>query len=111
MSEVITALKALRLHGMAASYADLLQDGGSSTITASRWLIEHLLEAEHTDRAMRSVRYQLNVARFPIHRDLAGFDFAQSKVDAALIGKLATLTFTEKAENAVLIGGTGTGKT
>ncbi|MBL0041421.1 MAG: ATP-binding protein [Xanthomonadales bacterium] len=38
---------------------------------------------------------------------MAGFDFAQSKVDAALIGKLATLTFTEKAENAVLIGGTG----
>ena len=111
MSEVITALKALRLHGMAAAYADLVQDGGSGTIAASHWLIEHLLEAEHTDRTMRSVRYQLNAARFPIHRDLAGFDFAQSKVDAALIGKLATLTFTEKAENAVLIGGTGTGKT
>ena len=71
MSEIITALKALRLHGMAAAYADLLQDGGSGSIAASHWLIEHLLEAEHTDRAMRSVRYQLNAARFPIHRDLA----------------------------------------
>jgi DNA replication protein DnaC len=47
----------------------------------SRWLIEHLLQSEHTDRAMRSISYQMHAARFPVHRDLAGFDFEQSKVD------------------------------
>ena len=50
-------------------------------------------------------------ARFPVHRDLAGFDFAQSKVDAALVGQLATSAFTEAAANVVFMGGTGTGKT
>lgn len=32
-------------------------------------------------------------------------------MDASLIGRLATLQFTDAAQNAVLVGGTGTGKT
>ena len=86
------------------------QDGGA-TIQSSRWLIEHLLQAEDVDRHMRSIAHQMKAARFPIHRDLAGFDFDVSQVDKALIKKLADLSFTEDAQNVVLIGGPGTGKT
>lgn len=68
-------------------------------------------QAESTDRAMRSINYQMKSARFPIHRDLAGFDFTQSCVDQRLISELADLNFTEGAHNVVLIGGPGTGKT
>jgi DNA replication protein DnaC len=50
-------------------------------------------------------------ARFPVHRDLAGFDFDASVVDQKLIQQLATLEFTEAAHNVVLVGGPGTGKT
>ena len=50
-------------------------------------------------------------AKFPIHRDLLGFDFDQSKVDQQLVNKLATMKFTDAAQNLVLVGGTGTGKT
>ena len=74
-------------------------------------MLQQLVQAETTDRAMRSIRYQMHVARFPIHRDLAGFDFEQSRVDRRQITSFATTTFTEQAENIVLIGGTGTGKT
>ncbi len=70
MHDVIADLKALRLHGMASAWADLMAQGTAST-ESSRWLIEHLLEAETTDRAMRSVSYQMNAAKFPVHRDLA----------------------------------------
>lgn len=111
MADLIAELKALRLYGMASSYADLIENGGAATISSSEWLIKHLLEAEITDRAMRSIRYQMNTARFPIHRDLAGFDFDQSKIDRRQISTFSTTAFTEKAENIVLIGGTGTGKT
>src|SRR5665647_388561 len=108
--DVATELKELRLHGMVSAWSELIAQGESST-ASSKWLIEHLLQAEHTDRAMRSVRHQMNAAKFPIHRDLAGFDFACSKVDQALVKQLATLAFTDTAQNAVLIGGPGTGKT
>ena len=60
---------------------------------------------------MPSISHQMKSARFPLHRDLAGFDFAASPVDKALITKLADLSFTEDAHNVVLIGGPGTGKT
>jgi DNA replication protein DnaC len=110
MSDVTTDLKGLRLHGMASAWTDLIAQGTTST-ESSRWLIEHLLQAENTDRAMRSVSHQMSAAKFPVHRDLAGFDFESSKVDQHLIKQLATMEFTDTAQNAVFIGGPGTGKT
>jgi len=110
MADLITELKALKLHGMATAYAELVSQGGSASLESCRWLIEHLVAAENTARAIRSIGYQMTAAHFPVHRDLAGFDFAQSKVDRGLINQLADLSFTEAAHNVVLVGGTGTGK-
>jgi DNA replication protein DnaC len=109
--DILAELKDLKLHGMAQAYAELIDNGGRATLDSSHWLIEHLVQAENTDRAMRSIRHQMHSARFPIHRDLASFDFAAASVDKRLIDQLATLAFTEAAHNVVLIGGTGTGKT
>ena len=109
--DVHSEFKALRLNGMASAWADLMEQDGGASIQSSRWLIEHLLQAEDVDRHMRSIAHQMKAARFPIHRDLAGFDFDVSPVDKALIKKLADLSFTDDAQNVVLIGGPGTGKT
>lgn len=111
MRDVAAEFKGLRLHGMASAWDEFVAQGDSLTLQTSRRLIEHLLQAEHADRHIRTVNYQLHSARFPVHRDLAGFDFEQSKVDQRLIDELATLAFTEEAHNVVFIGGTGTGKT
>ena len=111
MREVAAELKALRLYGMVGAWEEVIAQGTQAAVDSSRWLIEHLLAAEHTDRAMRSIRYQMNAARFPVHRDLAGFDFEQSKADRSLIMELADLSFTAQAHNVVFLGGTGTGKT
>src|SRR5512136_1009015 len=111
MRDLATELKALRLYGMAGAWTGVTAQGESARIDASRWLVEHLVDEEQTDRAMRSISYQMHAARFPVHRDLAGFDFAQSKVDRGLITELADLAFTDAAHNVVFIGGTGTGKT
>lgn len=111
MRDVTSELKSLRLHGMAAAWADLVEQGSLSSLESASWLVEHLLQAETTDRAMRSVNYQMGAAKFPVHRDLAGFDFESSRVDRTLIEQLAGMEFTEFAHNAVFIGGPGTGKT
>ena len=114
-TDVLVELKALRLHGMAGAWADLVEQGGGEGggvgIESSRWLIEHLLQAEGTDRAMRSVSHQMHAAKFPVHRDMAGFDFEVSPVDRKLVETLATTAFTDEAHNVVLVGGPGTGKT
>lgn len=114
MSDIISQLKVLKLHGMADCYAELQSQGASgatASLGSSEWLLRQLLEAESNDRGIRSIRYQINAAKFPIHRNLLGFDFSQSKVDESLIKKLAAMEFTDSAQNLVLVGGTGTGKT
>jgi DNA replication protein DnaC len=111
MRDLMVELKQLRLHGMALAWSDLLEQGTHAGLDSSRWLLEHLLQAELTDRMMRSVSHQMHAAKFPVHRDLAGFDFTVSPVDRKLILQLAELAFTEPAHNAVLVGGPGTGKT
>ncbi len=83
--DVQAELKALRLHGMASAWSDLAEQGGGTSIESSRWLIEHLLQAEDVDRGMRSIAHQMKAARFPVHRDIAGFDFDASQADKALI--------------------------
>ena len=63
MRELAVELKQLRMRGMAGAWADLVEQGGggetggSAAIESSRWLLEHLLQAETTDRAMRSVSH------------------------------------------------------
>ncbi len=108
--DVTVELKQLRLHGMAGAWADLVEQGKilgqeSAGLDSSRWLIEHLLQAEGTDRAMRSVSHQMHAARFPVHRDIAGFDFEVSPVERKLVGTLAAIAFTDDAHNVVLVGG------
>ena len=111
MSDLISELKQLRLYGMASSYAEVLQNSAGGGAEQAEWLLRHLITAEQTDRGLRSIRYQMHAAKFPVHRDLAGFEFDRSKVDRQQISVFATTEFTERAENIVLVGGTGTGKT
>jgi DNA replication protein DnaC len=105
MRDLTVELKQLRLHGMAAAWTDLVEPGANAGLEDSRWLIEHLLQAEASDRALRSVSHQMHSAKFPVHRDLAGFDFEVSPVDQKLVLQLAELSFTEQAHNVVLVGG------
>jgi len=109
MSEIMTQLKALRLHGMAATWAEL-HETDPRQVDGARRLLDKMLRAEAVDRAARSVTNQMTAARFPMHRDLAGFDFEVSPVDRKLVQQLAGCAFTEAAHNVVLVGGPGTGK-
>ena len=78
---------------------------------AARGWTDRLIEAELSDRQVRSLCYQLKAARFPVHRDLTGIDWAETPLPRADIETLATAAFMETAQNLILVGGTGTGKT
>jgi DNA replication protein DnaC len=63
------------------------------------------------EREVRSIAYQMKAARFPAYKDLAGFDFAASEVNEALVRQLHRCDFIDGAHNVVAVGGPGTGKT
>lgn len=107
---LITTLKTLKLHGMADTIASLAEQA-SPAYQQALPILETLLKAEVAERDVRSINYQMTVARFPAYRDLSGFDFAESQVDEALVRALHRCEFIEDAQNVVLVGGPGTGKT
>ncbi len=107
---MIETLKGLKLHGMAHAIDELARQGSPAYKNAES-ILDSLLKAEVAEREVRSVNYQVKVARFPAYRDLSGFDFSQSVVNEALIRSLHRGLFMDNAENVVLIGGPGTGKT
>lgn len=109
MSDISHIFKSLKLYGMAQCWTEMTVEGlGISTECES--VIRQLIAAETGDRAVRSVHYQMKAAKFPIHRDLASFNFSDSQVDRGIIEQLSQLNFTETAQNVVMVGGTGTGK-
>jgi DNA replication protein DnaC len=74
-------------------------------------MLSQLLKAELAEREVRSIAYHMKSARFPACKDLSGFDFAASEINEATVRTLHRCEFMDGAQNVVLIGGPGTGKT
>jgi len=106
---IVVMLRSLKMHGMAQAVTDLMEQG-SPAFEAAIPILSQLLKAETAEREVRSVAYQLKIARFPVYRDLAGFDFTSSEVNEALVRQLHRCDFIDIADNIVLVGGPGTGK-
>lgn len=103
-------LKTLKLYGMAEAWQEYLAEAPRQAQTPEGLLLR-LLDAEQADRQARSLAYQLKAARFPVHRDLAGFHWQDSPLEQARIEPLAHGGYLDTAHNLILVGGTGTGKT
>jgi DNA replication protein DnaC len=108
-TDILHTLKTLKLYGMADAFADLVQSTPKPSLTPEMWL-ETLLKAEASDRKVRSINYQMSVAKFPVHRDIDHFDFEASVVEENRIRTLYTGQFITEKRNLILVGGTGTGK-
>jgi len=107
---MMTTMKQLKLFGMAHSVGELSEQN-SPAYTQAIPLLEQLLKTEVAEREVRSIQYQMKIARFPTYRDLTGFDFTQSDVNETLVSSLHHCEFMEESQNVVFIGGPGTGKT
>jgi DNA replication protein DnaC len=110
MGALVIMLRSLKMYGMAQAIDELTQQG-SPAFEAAIPVLSQLVKAETAEREVRSMAYQLKAARFPTYRDLAGFDFASSEINEALVRQLHRCAFIETADNVVLVGGPGTGKT
>jgi len=107
---MISTLKSLKLHGMAQSINELAEQS-SPAYSQAEPILQQLLKAEVAERQVRSIQYQMKIARFPAYRDLTGFDFTQSDVDEPQMLALHRCIFLDDAQNMVFVGGPGTGKT
>jgi DNA replication protein DnaC len=101
----------LKLDRMAAVLDRLAEEAAKDSLPYLTFL-ERLLEEEVTTRLARSVEMRTKLARFPFLKRLADFDFSfQPAIDERLVRDLATGRFVANAENVVLLGPPGVGKT
>src|SRR3546814_14916909 len=94
-----TTLFRSKMDGMAQAAGDLIEQGAPA-FDAAVPILSQLLKAEMSEREVRSIAYQIKAARFPAYKDLAGFDFAVSEVNEALVRQLHRGDFTDKIGRA-----------
>ena len=108
-TEVLELMTQLKLHGMRAAYDEVMTVGIKRRHEPLR-ILGDLLAAEIAEKRARSIKYQLTIAKLPLSKDVDDFDFTGTPVNQSLIRDLAGGAFLAEQRNAVLVGGTGTGK-
>ena len=108
--EVIDLMGELKLVGMKAAYDEVLTNGLKRQ-HAAQDIVGSLLQAEIAEKQARSIRYQVTAAKLPLIKEVADFDFSGTPINEGLVRDMATGSFLDSQRNAVLVGGTGTGKT
>ena len=107
---LIEAMGTLGLYGMKATFDEILASGIKSRATPDKILCD-LLEAELAERQVRSIRYRMGLAKFPVDKDLDRFDFTASPVNEMQVRHIHEGGFLSDHTNVIMVGGTGTGKT
>ena len=108
--EILEIMGTLKLAGMRHAYDEVVADAVKRQHSAQR-VAGDLLKAEIDEKQARSIKYQMTIAKLPLAKEVAAFDFAATPINEGLVKDLATGAFLAAQRNAVLVGGTGTGKT
>jgi len=100
----------LKLYGMKAAFDEIMTTAVRRQHEPQR-IVGDLLNAEINEKQARSIKYQLTIAKLPLAKDLEDFQFEGTPINQTLVNDLASGGFIAQQRNAVLVGGTGTGKT
>jgi DNA replication protein DnaC len=109
-SELFDLMGELQLYGMKAAFDEIMSTAIKRQHEPQR-IIGDLLTAEINEKKARSIKYQLTIAKLPLAKDLDDFQFDGTPINETLVRDLAGGGFLAQQRNAVLVGGTGTGKT
>jgi DNA replication protein DnaC len=104
-------MKRLKLPRTAEQLPALLQEASKKELAYAD-LLEDLFSRELAAKEERHTSMKTSMARFPFHKSLETFDFKfQPSIDPKVIRELATCRFIADADNVLLLGPPGVGKT
>jgi len=105
-----TYLKKLRLPTFLHNYARFAEDAARESLGYDRFLLA-LAEQEVLQRQENQRRRRIQGARFPVHKELADFDFSCiSSLSKQRVLDLARGAYIDKTEPIILVGNPGLGK-
>lgn len=110
MEQLKTALKSLRLSGMAEHLPMRLQEAKANDISCLDFL-KTLVNDELDKRKDNLLNRRLSIAKFPALKTLDDFDFSfNPAIQKKTIKELASAAFIHKSQNILFIGPPGVGK-
>ena len=109
-NQTLEKMKKMKLYGMQRSFKHATENQTMANLTPDE-LVSQLIESEWDDRHNRSLERSVKNARFRYKAGLESVDYNPERMlDKNLILRLAEGTFLKKAENVIITGSTGTGK-
>jgi DNA replication protein DnaC len=101
-------LKLGTIESILDNYLEIAAKEKKSTIE----ILDYLVDQELRSKEGRSLAHRTRKAGFPMEKRLVDFDFGfQPSLDKGIINDIASLKFIHNAENVVLLGPPGVGKT
>lgn len=103
-------MQQMKLTGMLRAFKQTMETTFSNNLTLDE-LIAYLIDAEWEERYNRRVNRLLNNAHFRYRAGIEQIDFTQPReLDKNLLLRLSDCEWLRKAENVLITGATGTGK-
>lgn len=100
--EILAIMDELKLVSMRAAFDEIVANGLKRQHPVPQ-IVGELLKAEIAEKQARSIKYRLSIAKLPLAKELADFEFAGTPINEALVRELAAGTFLANQRNAVLV--------
>jgi len=111
LERIAVASERLHLPDLPGIIAALAEDAAARDLSLTDF-VEQVLAAQVEAADRRATETITRLASFPVHKTIEGIDFAfQPSVNRKQVVELAGCAFVERAENVVLLGPPGVGKT
>ena len=103
-------MKQMKLHGMARAFQMSLENGSKDRLTADE-MVGYLVDSEWDDRSNRRTERRIRSARFRYKANIEEVHFDVNRnLDKNQLFRFSECTFIDKAENILITGSTGIGK-
>lgn len=109
--QLVGLMEKLKMDHLAPQLESVCEQASKKDLNYKEFLTQ-ALETEWRGRHLKGVESRLSQARFPWLKTLDQFDFSfQPSIDRKVVRELSGLGFADRAENVILLGPPGVGKT
>jgi DNA replication protein DnaC len=106
----LTKMRQMKLFGMHGAFKSAIETGKTDNYTMDEF-VAHITEAEWDDRQNRKISRTIGNARFRYKASIEGITYDPARnIDKNKIIRLAQCDYINKAENILITGSTGVGK-
>ena len=87
-TQIFDLMGELKLYGMKAAFDEIMATAVKRQHEPQR-IVGDLLNAEINEKQARSIKYQLTIAKLPLAKDIADFQFDGTPINQTLVNDLA----------------------